>query len=573
MENKEGGLPKDFKEDTMMGKRILASLLSMAMVGAVLAGCSGGGETASSQAGSSAAPASSAAGSEATPAEGGFEFTGYPMNAQDQTITWYGGPSYNPNAAYASAEDSPFHTLLQEQLGVNIEWQFPTAGTDATQAFNLMMAGGTLPDVINHTLMKDAERYITEGTIYDLTPYIQEHAPAYYAWLQTDTAYDKAMKTDSGKYYGFGFFREDGGWNDTYLGPVADAAALEAVGIKADEVKTISDWDNMLKALKDSGMSTPLSFAKSRIETTGISGAFGAYGLIKYQLFIDGNQKVQLAHVQPEYKNYLQKLNEWYQAGYIDQDFLSLDDTAARSNAQNRTMAVSITSMGQISNWERDAEQNSTGAKWVALSYPKGDDGTLSMVFGGYGIGEVAGTISTNCPEEKIPLVMRALDYAYTDEGFLYWNFGKEGNSWEYDANGEVQYLPIVTEDPNGINDAIDKFGGSTWSGNCIQATKLLYLKNTETAIACNDKWFYENEPVTAAWKMPNGLTYTEEESNRHTELQGAIQTYIEEQSVKFMTGEESLDNFDNFVATVEGMGLEEMLAIDQAAYDRYLAR
>ncbi|MCI8622179.1 MAG: hypothetical protein HFG26_00785 [Provencibacterium sp.] len=557
-----------------MSKRILASLLSMVMVGAVLSGCSNGGNAPASSQGGSAAPASSAAASGSQAAsDGGFVFNGYPMGQEDQVITWYGGPSYNPNAAYASADDSPFHTILQEMLGVTIEWQFPTAGTEATQAFNLMMAGGTLPDVINHTLIKDAGRYIDEGTIYDLTPYIQEHAPAYYAWLQTDTAYDKAMKTDSGQYYGFGFFREDGGWNDTYLGPVADAAALEEVGLKPDDIKTVSDWDNMLKVLKDAKGGAPLSFAKDRVKTTGISGAFGAYGMIDFQLYIDGNNKVNLAHVQPEYKNYLTKLNDWWKAGYIDQDFISLDDTAVRAKAQNREMSVSITSMGQISNWERDANENNTGAKWIALSYPKSDDGNISMVFGGKGIGEVAGTISTNCPEEKIPLVMRALDYAYTDEGFLYWNFGKEGNSWEYDSNGEPQYLPIVTEDPNGINDAIDKFGGSTWSGNCIQATKLLYLKNTDTAIACNDKWFYENEDVSGNWKMPNGLTYTADESTRNAELQGSIKTYVEEQAVKFITGEESLDNFDNFVSTVEGMGLEELLSINQAAYDRYLAR
>lgn len=547
-----------------MVKRVTSTILCLLLAGAAFAGCSDNGSTSSTT--TQGGQGTSAGGT----TDSGFEFTGYPMDAQDVTITWYGGPSYNPNAAYASAEDSPFHTGLEEMLGVNIEWQFPTAGTDSTQAFNLMMASDTLPDIINHTLMKDAERYIDEGTIYDLTPYIQEHAPAYYAWLQTDPAYDRAMKTDSGKYYGFGFFREDGGWNDTYLGPVVNKTWLDECGL--DMPVTISDWDEMLATFKEK-YGVALSFAKSRVETTGISGAFGAYGMINFQLFIDENQKVQLAHVQPEYKEYLTKLNEWWNLGYLDQDFMTLDDTAARSNALNLKMGVSITSMGQISNWETDAITNNTGAQWVGLQYPTGDDGTLSMVFGGQGIGDVAGTISTSCPEEKIPLVMRCLDYAYTEEGNLYWNYGKEGVSWEYDDNGEVQYLPIVTEDPNGINDAIDKFGGSTWSGNCIQATKLLYLKNTETAIACNDLWYYDNQEVTSSWKLPNGITLTEQESLRNAELQSTIKTYIEEQAVKYITGEESLDTFDDFVATVEGMGLEELLSINQAGYDRYLAR
>ena len=39
------------------------------------------------------------------------------------------------------------------------------------------------------------------------------------------------------------------------------------------------------------------------------------------------------------------------------------------------------------------------------------------------------------------------------------------------------------------------------------------------------------------------------------------------------LTGEESLDNFDSFVETLNGMGLERVLEIQQAAYDRFLAR
>ena len=561
-----------------MKKRILTVLISGLLATSLLASCADSGKDAPPQAESSKATAADttkakddeAKDTDATASADDSDFPGYPMDAQDQTITWFSGPSYVPNAAYASADESPFHTGLEEMLGVNIEWQFPTAGTEAEQAFQLMMAGGTLPDIINHTLMKDAERYIDEGTIYDLSPYIQEHSPAYYAWLQTNSDYDKSMKTDNGKYYGYGFFREDGGWNDTYQGPVVNKAWLDELNLELP--KTISDWDQVLEAFKDE-YGVALSFARNRVEPTGISGAFGAYGMITYALYIDGNDNVQLPHVQPEYKDYVTKLNEWWEAGYLDHDFMTVEDTPARSNAMNLNMGISYTSMGQLSNWTRDAEENDTGAEWVGLQYPTGDDGTLSMVFGGRGIGDVAGVISTSCPEEKIPLVMRALDYAYTEEGNLYWNFGKQGVSWDYNDKNEVEYLPLVTEDPNGINDAIDKFGGSTWSGNCIQATRLLYLKNTDVSIAANDMWFYENETVATNWRLPNGITLTPDESLRNAELQGTIQTYIQEMAAKFITGEESIDNFDDFVSTVEGMGLAELLEINQAGYDRYLAR
>jgi putative aldouronate transport system substrate-binding protein len=234
--------------------------------------------------------------------------------------------------------------------------------------------------------------------------------------------------------------------------------------------------------------------------------------------------------------------------------------------------------MGQLSSWELDATEAGNGAKWVGLQYPTGDDGRLDMVFGGYGIGNTATVVSTAVPDEKLEIVMRALDYAYQfdggqGEGFRFWNFGKQGESWELDANGEPAYTDLVVNDPNGLNAATDKYGGAVWNGSCIQATLLLYLKNTETAIAANDLWFYPNEEVTAYYTKPRGMSFTEEESNAITDMEGAIRTYVEEAAVAFMTGQRSLADVDSYLAELEGMGLAELLSYYQASYDRYLAR
>jgi putative aldouronate transport system substrate-binding protein len=493
------------------------------------------------------------------------------MDAKGQTISWFASAGYLPNTAYGSAKESPFHTGLIDMLGVNIDWQFPTSGTDTNQAFNLIMANEKLPDVIYHGLMKDAERYMDEGTIYDLTPYIKEWSPNYYAWLQTNPEYDRTFKTDSGKYYGYGFFREAGGWNDTYLGPVVRKDWLDANGLPLPQ--TIADWDKTLRVFKDK-YGAVLSFARSRVYDLGTltSGAFGAYTMINFKLFIDGNRKIQNATSQQEYKNYLTWLNGLWRDGLLDQDFMTVDDTIARSNALNGKMGLSFTSMGQLSNWSGDAESSKNGAQWIGLQYPRGNDGTLAMVPGGYGIGSTAAVITTSCPPEKLELVMRALDYAYSPEGNLYWNFGKQGVSWDY-INGEPAYLPLVVNDPDGLNNAIDKFGGSTWSGNCIQATLLLYLKNKPQAIEANDLWFYPNQAVSSKWTLPNGVTLTAAESNRAAELQNTISTYSNEMSIKFITGAEPLSNFDAFVARMDQMGLPELIRINQTGYDRYLAR
>ena len=49
------------------------------------------------------------------------------------------------------------------------------------------------------------------------------------------------------------------------------------------------------------------------------------------------------------------------------------------------------------------------------------------------------------------------------------------------------------------------------------------------------------------------------------------IETYVNEMTLKFITGEASLDEFDSFVEQVWDSGLQEVLDIMNAAYADYM--
>jgi putative aldouronate transport system substrate-binding protein len=51
------------------------------------------------------------------------------------------------------------------------------------------------------------------------------------------------------------------------------------------------------------------------------------------------------------------------------------------------------------------------------------------------------------------------------------------------------------------------------------------------------------------------------------------VKTYYDEMLNKFIMGVEPIDQFENFVETIKGMGIEEAVAIQQAALDRYNSR
>ena len=513
----------------------------------------------------------------------------YPLNS-DKTVTWYSQDCLNPHEKYATWQESPFHTNLAKLLGVNIEWSFPTTGADGGSFTNTMLADpGSLPNIMKGYFMDSANMLLEDEVIWDLTPYIQEYAPAYYAWLQTNPAYDRAMKTDDGRYYAFGFFREDGGWNDSYLGVVVRQDWLQECGLELPT--TISELENVIRVFHDK-YGAQFAFANDgRFRQAGIQGAFGAYatGYVAsdYGWFVkDG--KVNFGAIQPEWREYMKWMAKMWKEGLIDQDSFSLDDTSIKSKTETGKVGVSYTSMGQLNLWNKDMG----GDYWVGAHFPTADDGSISSQFGGFGIGTHTTVITKTADEETMKLCLRMLDYAYTQEGFLFWNYGIEGESWEMNPEtGLPKWTPLVADDHD--NDPMTKYNGATWGNSCIQATNLLYLKNSPVAIAANDAFFYtfgkdeyfadpeveaKTLAVTGGWKWPVGITFTTDESDQLDLLGGNsnLNTYVAENYAAFINGSKDINDdavWEAYLAGFGSLNLEKILAIRQGALDRYQAR
>ena len=67
--------------------------------------------------------------------------------------------------------------------------------------------------------------------------------------------------------------------------------------------------------------------------------------------------------------------------------------------------------------------------------------------------------------------------------------------------------------------------------------------------------------------------TPTVEESQEQAQILGEITTYRDEMTLKFILGDVSFDEWDNYVANIEKMGIDRVLEIQNAALDRYNAR
>ena len=68
-------------------------------------------------------------------------------------------------------------------------------------------------------------------------------------------------------------------------------------------------------------------------------------------------------------------------------------------------------------------------------------------------------------------------------------------------------------------------------------------------------------------------VSHTTEESEELALITTAVNTYVEEECTKFITGKRSLDEFDDFVEELKNMQIEKAIEIKQEAYNRFMAR
>ena len=89
----------------------------------------------------------------------------------------------------------------------------------------------------------------------------------------------------------------------------------------------------------------------------------------------------------------------------------------------------------------------------VALPYAVRQEGDV-IPFDGYHTststltGQGTFSITSSCPD--VELAVSVLDWRYSEEGSFLFNYGIEGISFEYDANGEPQYTDLIVKNENG---------------------------------------------------------------------------------------------------------------------------
>lgn len=577
----------------MKKKSILSLLLALAMLLALMAGC---GTTASSSKAPASEPAPAASESvqeeappveEASAPEDGasaaeeadsvpeelvYEKYEVPLPISDsgEEISMFLLLPPFISAMLESPNDLGVIRALEENTGLHF---VITEGSylDGSTEINLMLASGSYCDIINNISLyaSGIDAAVNEDLVIDLYDYILNDMPNFLASLK---AYDadviKQLTTDSGYIAYFPQIHKEPYVDNFTVGVRADL--MDELGL--DTPATFDEFHDVLTAVKDAyglqyGMD-PGGFDQALL--TGFNLKPAASGV--EGLRVIGGQ-VQFTGVADEMYDYIDMIRTWYSEGLIFTDFISYE------NFMQTNMVAAGTMFGNGSvNAQTIGEADAAGAGAVVESLPYlTPSGSEEIRV--YGTGEIIRTpswsVSTQCSEDTLQLILQLVEYIFSEEGTLVFNYGIEGEAYTLNAAGEPVWTELITGYSGGVTTAAMLYATGTpaeYIPGIYDDAKFNY-GYTEAQFASDD---IINHSSTGEYDYPIGADnrISSDDALTAAALSTDLSTYVSETVLSWIHGEQVLnpDTWQKYVDTCYSMHLQEILDIYQAGYDQFMS-
>lgn len=338
--------------------------------------------------------------------------------------------------------------------------------------------------------------------------------------------------------------------------------------------KTLEDLKNVLKTFQEkdvngSGKADEIYNLNVQSFQNGLAQCFGLGADV---VSIDPNKRIAVSPwYQDGIKEYFAYVQSLVQEGIVDPALIGSSEVANQRTADN--MVGAFFSYG-LDGWTQKKIANVENAHFQPL---------MPLTGAGEGItpytviepGQLCWNryvVTKGCTD--LEGAVKLLDLFYSDEYRDMMCWGMEGKSWEI-VDGLKSRIAY-----EGGND--EKFQKGISNGEYIFGD---YIPNLRYA-------YLEQELAAQETTKPKAVAYqkeinsydnwytnmtgnylaiaTDAESEEIGQLYTAIQTYSKELCTKLCLGQESLDNWDSFIAEFDKMGLKRLIQIYQDRMDRY---
>lgn len=464
-------------------------------------------------------------------------------------------------------DDRIVHERVAELTGISIEWEVIDK-----EALPTLLASGDWPDVLFCNL--DNNMLYDYGVLGDkLVNYLEylDVMPHLAQTFEDFPLMKKGATLSNGELYKLGFVNV--ATTSTKVRPYVDTSVLEKAGVKMPT--TVDEFEQALKDLKEF-YGVPSFIPKLNNYANNWSlmlyAAFGTGCNPQWDVEDDGT--VYFAGMSDQMKHYYEFLNKLYDQGLIHQELATLDSTAIKE--------LEMTGKVAFLDYAAESMPADENGEWhISCVAPLTSEYDSTQEVMGTPYISMSNSIYISNDSKYVKELCQMLDIAFAKEevvegsGLLGMSFvyGIKGEHWDVNDDGKTYHF----YDQEGF-DNFNQFVAN--EAHWYNIGRADYLKDLVPDTPSNSQsrqfGFIENvNPYMEATPFPQAFLVFDEDQqyvidNKWTE----IDTYVKKMQVEFITGVADIETgWDTYCETLKKMGIEEVVAVYQAAYEALLAK
>lgn len=536
-----------------MKRKVLAVLLSAAMLTATVTGC---GQSSSESQGASTEAAAAEMGTDSN-----FNETGYPIVNEPITLKVLFG--IRDVDSLVDPGKMPALQRLEEQTNIHLEWEI-IKGSDWDTKLNLMFASGEYPDIIlsANTTVDDEEFGVTQGILIPLEELTEKYMPVYTERINGENSDPtESLVASDGHKYSIGYLvGQNINTNQHYF---INTEWLNALGLEMPA--NVEELTDVLRAFKTQD---PNGNGKADEVPLEMGLDTGFYG-IRYMLplfgvpadpdkwiYIDNDKKVQFTATQDGFRKCMEWLHECYEEELVDAEMISQDintiETKLKEGNVGFFTAWRLLAMGFDDSVAKSCELYTPDSNAQLYRY-------LELAKNGAFL---------TCTNEHVAESLRLLDAMMDTETMFSLYYGEQnatdGTGWKYAENGKIDSINDGTADVKNYLDCNSLFFAP---GNYISEVFNMSPQRIEKTEYCQK---YEKAGIIQ--KYSNGYLdlapLTSEQIQSSALKETDIDNAVIENVATFITTGVTDDSWNQYVKLFDDMKIDEYITMYQDALD-----
>lgn len=435
--------------------------------------------------------------------------------------------------------------LIEEQTNATFKVEVPAGKIDET--ISLTIAGGNLPDIMYMPNYSLANKYGDQGALANILDYV-DVMPNFKKWMEEHPSETQLALSADGSMY---IFPNEG------FGETNRQVWLYREDILSKHnLKMPSNYDELYEVLKELKKhypdSYPLTFRGGFLRFLNFAANFETSDTAYYNF---EEKKWQFGSVEDNFKRLVEYFRKFNEEGLIPPDFLTIDTKAWQDMMSTDQSFITVDYIGRIDFFNVPMREQNPEFNLAHMAPPAGLQGGKQQ--NPY-VHFLQSGLTVASTSDQIEDVMRFMDYFYTEQGRDTASWGKEGVTYNI-VDGKKQ----MTDEYADITDLRKKTGlatNGTYTWIDYDAHLSLASEELQAAYAEARKYDSKMQPLPAL---------SQEEIQVNTLVGDAITKYQQQTVAKFILGELGLDQWDTYVEKMNELGLQQLLDIKAAAYER----